>query len=160
MARLIFLSPHPYPDDYLPLAYMKNSIALLVSALASLALSAGAADPLESGFLNPPDSAKPHTWWHWMNGNITQVGLQQDLKAMKEIGLGGATIVNVDCGIPPGPVEFMSPEWRNDFKFAVQQADQLGFKLCVENCAGWSRDRKSTRLNSSHFQVSRMPSSA
>ena len=110
----------------------------MVSALASLALSAVAADPLESGFLNPPDSAKPHTWWHWMNGNITQVGIQEDLKAMKEIGLGGATIVNVDSGIPRGPVEFMSPEWRDDFKYAVQQADQLGFKLCVENCAGWS----------------------
>ena len=57
---------------------------------------------------------------------------------MKQIGLGGATIVNVDCGIPSGSVPFMSPEWRDDFKFAVQEADRLGFKLCVENCAGWS----------------------
>src|SRR5579859_6830060 len=102
---------------------MKNSTALLVSAFVSLTLSAAAADPLEAGFLNPPDSAKPHTWWHWMNGNITQVGIQEDLKAMKEIGLGGATIVNVDSGIPRGPVGFMSPEWRDDFKFAVQQAN-------------------------------------
>src|SRR5260370_42500736 len=57
---------------------------------------------------------------------------------MKQIGLGGATIVNVDCGIPRGPVAFMSPEWREDFKFAVQEANRLGLKLCVENCAGWS----------------------
>jgi hypothetical protein len=101
-------------------------------------VSAAPGDPLEAGFLNPPDSARPETWWHWMNGNITKVGIKDDLEAMKQIGLGGATIVNVDCGIPPGPVKFMSPEWRDDFKFAVSEASRLGLKLCVENCAGWS----------------------
>jgi len=103
-----------------------------------LTAAAASADPLESGFLNPPNSARPQTWWHWMNGNITKEGITADLEAMKQIGLGGATIVNVDCGIPHGPVNFMSPEWRTDFKFAVQEANRLGLKLCVENCAGWS----------------------
>jgi len=103
-----------------------------------LASSALAADSLESGFLNPPDSAKPQTWWHWMNGNTTKAGITADLEAMKQIGLGGATVVIVDCEIPPGPVKFMSPEWREHFKFAVQEADRLGLKLTVENCAGWS----------------------
>jgi hypothetical protein len=113
---------------------------LLTSAAFCLAfaMTAAAADPLESGFRSPPDSARPQTWWHWMNGNITKAGITADLEAMKEIGLGGATIVNVDCGIPHGPVAFMSPEWREDFKFAVEEADRLGLKLCVENCAGWS----------------------
>ena len=27
------------------------------------------ADPLRNGFLNPPPSARPRVWWHWMNGN-------------------------------------------------------------------------------------------
>src|SRR5215469_4475041 len=81
-------------------------------------------DSLEAGFRNPPDSAKPHTWWHWMNGNITREGISADLEAMKQIGLGGATIVNVDCDIPRGPVPFMSPEWRGDFKFAVEEANR------------------------------------
>ena len=110
------------------------------SAALCLAFTVAAAsiDPLQSGFLNPPDSARPQTWWHWMNGNITKAGITTDLEAMKQIGLGGATIVNVDCGIPRGPVAFMSPEWREDFKFAVQEANRLGLKLCVENCAGWS----------------------
>jgi hypothetical protein len=103
-----------------------------------LTASAASTDSLETGFLNPPDSAKPQTWWHWMNGNITQEGITADLEAMKQIGLGGATIVNVDCGIPRGPVTFMSPEWRELFKFTVQEANRLGLELCVENCAGWS----------------------
>ncbi|RYX80646.1 hypothetical protein EON83_27615 [bacterium] len=95
-------------------------------------------DGLRSGFLAPPQSAKPQTWWHWMNGNISKAGITADLEAMKRIGLGGATIVNVDGGIPEGPVEFMSAQWREDFKFAVQEADRLGLKLTVANCAGWS----------------------
>jgi len=73
-----------------------------------------------------------------MNGNITTNGITADLEAMKSIGLGGATIVNVDSGIPRGPVNFMSPEWREDFKFAMQEASRLGLEMCVENCAGWS----------------------
>jgi len=32
-------------------------------------------DALERGFQNPPDSAKPRVWWHWMNGNITKEGI-------------------------------------------------------------------------------------
>jgi hypothetical protein len=40
-----------------------------------LTTSTAFADSLEAGFLNPPDSAKPHTWWQWMNGNITREGL-------------------------------------------------------------------------------------
>jgi len=119
---------------------MKLLRLLSGSAWLSLILTTSAAptDPLESGFLNPPDSARPQSWWHWMNGNITKEGITADLEAMKRIGLGGATIVNVDCGIPRGPVTFMSPEWREDFKFAVQEANRLGLELCVENCAGWS----------------------
>lgn len=110
------------------------------SAVLGLVLGVFAApeDSLESGFHGPPDSAKPHTWWHWMNGNITKEGITADLEAMKQIGLGGATIVNVDCGIPAGKVPFMSPEWREDFKFAVSEANRLNLRLGVENCAGWS----------------------
>ncbi len=123
--------------NYLQTNIMKFPHLLIRSAALCLALTAAAA-PLETGFRNPPDSARPHTWWHWMNGNITKAGITADLEAMKQIGLGGATIVIVDCGIPAGPVKFMSPEWREDFKFAVQEADRLGLKLTVENCAGWS----------------------
>jgi hypothetical protein len=111
------------------------SAALLCLALTTIGAPV---DSLESGFTNPPDGAKPQTWWQWMNGNITKAGITADLEAMKQIGLGGATVVNLDCGIPRGNVPFMSPEWRDDFKFAVQEADRLGLKLGVENCAGWS----------------------
>jgi len=120
---------------------MMQSLRLsLGSALLCLGLTAftAPADSLETGFLNPPESARPHTWWQWMNGNLSQPGITADLQEMKNIGLGGATVVNLDCGIPRGNVPFMSPEWRADFRFAMQEANRLDFKLSVENCAGWS----------------------
>lgn len=109
----------------------------LGAALLCLAHAASAA-PLDADFQNPPDSAKPRTWWHWMNGNITKAGITTDLEAMKRGGIGGATIVNADCGIPRGSVNFMGPEWREDVKFAVSEANRLGLEICVENCGGWT----------------------
>ena len=55
---------------------------------------------LAQGFRDPPAQAKPQTWWHWMNGNITREGITADLEAMKQIGLGGAQIFNVSESIP------------------------------------------------------------
>jgi hypothetical protein len=46
-------------------------------------------------FITPPDSARPHTWWHWMNGNVTKEGITADLEAMAKVGIGGAQIFNV-----------------------------------------------------------------
>jgi hypothetical protein len=121
---------------------MKSSFSSVFKILvfaAAIGLSRGvAADLLEAGFLAPPDSARPQVWWHWMNGNITREGITADLEAMKHVGIGGATIVNVDCDIPRGPVKFMSPEWRDLFQFTLQEANRLGLEICVENCAGWS----------------------
>jgi hypothetical protein len=100
--------------------------------------SAQAQEALEQGFRRPPDSAKPHTWWHWMNGNITKEGLTKDIREMRRVGLGGAQIFNVDDGIPAGPVAYLSPEWLALFKHAVEEADKAGLELCFHNCAGWS----------------------
>ena len=73
-----------------------------------------------------------------MNGNITREGITADLEAMKRAGIGGAQIFNVDCGIPPGPVKILSPEWRALVVHAAKEADRLGLELCLHNCAGWS----------------------
>ncbi|HLK61758.1 MAG TPA: glycosyl hydrolase, partial [Chthonomonadaceae bacterium] len=97
-----------------------------------------AQDALEAGFKNPPVSARPHTWWHWMNGNVTKAGITADLEAMKRIGIGGAQIFNVDVGLPDGKTPMMSPQWQDAMQFAVKEAHRLGMDLCVHNGAGWS----------------------
>ncbi|GMU81681.1 MAG: hypothetical protein AMXMBFR47_15520 [Planctomycetota bacterium] len=112
-----------------------------LSAVFTLFVTAGCGighRDLEAGFRTPPAEARPHTWWHWMNGNVTRAGITADLEAMQEIGLSGAQIFNVSESIPKGPVDIMSPEWRELVKFAASEANRLGLELCMHNCSGWS----------------------
>ena len=121
---------------------LKLTFASILLGLSTGAFSiARAAEPtadLAQGFAAPPDSAKPHTWWHWMNGNVTKEGITADLESMKRVGIGGAQIFNVLEGIPLGPVNYMTPEWLEMVHHAAAEADRLGMELCFHNCAGWS----------------------
>ena len=94
------------------------------------------ADDIEAQFKTPPEAAKPWTWWHWMSGNITRAGISCDLEAMKKQGLGGAVVFNVNT-VTAGPIKVFSPEWQALLKHAAQEADRIGIKLSIENCAGW-----------------------
>ena len=72
-----------------------KDICLATALLAlSLSVSAGAAD-LESGFKAPPHAAKPHTWYHLMNGNVTKAGITRDFEELAKVGIGG-----VRCSTP------------------------------------------------------------
>lgn len=55
-------------------------------------------DTLALGFENPPNSAAPRVWWHWMNGNVTQQGITADLEWMKSVHIGGMTMFDGDVG--------------------------------------------------------------
>lgn len=115
--------------------------ALSLGFLVHTGVNSLAAEPgekLAAQFASPPESAKPQTWWHWMNGNITKVGITADLEAMKRVGINGVEVFNVSEGIPDGPAPFMSPQWLELFKFAAAEADRLGMEICFHNCAGWS----------------------
>jgi hypothetical protein len=76
------------------------------------------ADELVKAFGHPPDSARPHTFWHWMNGNITKEGITADVEAMKQAGIGGVFLFVVEGrateSVPvyvEKPVRHLTPEW-------------------------------------------------
>lgn len=76
--------------------------------------------------MNPPDSARPRVWWHWMNANITKEGIRADLQWMHRIGIAG--FQNFDAALmTPQIVDkrlvYMTPEWKDTFRFAVNLAD-------------------------------------
>jgi alpha-L-rhamnosidase/Glycosyl hydrolases family 2, sugar binding domain len=111
----------------------------MITALLIIAASGDkVADPLAAAFRTPPLSARPHTWWHWMNGNVTKEGITADLEAMRQVGIGGAQMFTVDQDIPAGSAKYAGPEWRALTAFAVKEAARLGLELCLHNCAGWS----------------------
>jgi alpha-L-rhamnosidase len=114
-----------------------RAFALFLLILSPITTS-WAEDSLETGFANPPASAKPRTWWHWVSGNVSKEGITADLEAMKRIGLAGAQIFTVDQNAVKGPVVFMSPEWRDLVKHALSEASRLNLEISMEGCDGWS----------------------
>jgi hypothetical protein len=116
--------------------------ALAVAVLGAWALAAqSGGDALRRGFENPPDSAKPRVWWHWMNGNITKEGIQADLQWMKRVGIGG--FQNFDAALStPQIVDhrlvYMTPEWKDAFRYAATLADELGLEMAIAGSPGWS----------------------
>jgi len=95
------------------------------------------AGDIESDFLHPPDSARPWVYWYFMDGNFSREGLTADLESMKRAGLGGGIFLEVNVGVPRGPVEFMGSRWRELFAHAVHEADRLGLQLAVGTGPGW-----------------------
>jgi len=96
------------------------------------------AQPLEEFFRTPPDSARPYTWWHWVNGNVSKEGITKDLESMKAVGLGGFVLFDCSVGIPPGPVKYNSTQDHQLRSFAIAEADRLGLDAGFNNASGWS----------------------
>ena len=109
----------------------------MVAGLA-LAGSVFAGAGLEQGFRAPPRTAKPHTWFHMMNGNVTKEGLTRDFEELARAGIGGVQMFDAGCDIPPGGLDFNSPEWFEMFRHAASEARRLGLEICIPNCSGWS----------------------
>jgi len=93
---------------------------------------------IEQAFRNPPTTAYARTWWHWMNGNISEIGITRDLEAMKRVGCSGFQIFQVGTGIPKGPVDYGSPQHIELLRHAAHEADRLGLEFAMHNCPGWS----------------------
>ena len=96
------------------------------------------ADRLAAGFVSAPASARPWVYWMWMDGNLTWDGITADLEAMRGVGIGGVIICEVNVGVPRGPVEFMSPEWRRLFAYVVREAERLGLEITLNAGPGWT----------------------
>ena len=94
-------------------------------------------DSLVRLFDQPPPSAKPWVYWYFMDGNLTHEGMMADLQSMHKAGIGGAIFLEVNLGIPRGPVDFMSPEWQDLFVDAVHEADRLGIQIALAAGPGW-----------------------
>ena len=113
-------------------------LLLLAFALTGIGHAAGAGSDLEQGFRNPPESARPWVYWFVMDGNLTREGITADFEALKRAGIGGVIFMEVDVGIPRGPVKFMSPQWRALFKHAVTEAERLGLQITLNAGPGWT----------------------
>jgi alpha-L-rhamnosidase len=119
---------------------MKSKLNLLVFCLFIYSQNF-AQSPLKTNFQTPPNAAKPRVWWHWMNGNISKEGIQKDLEWMNRVGIGG--FQNFDAAlftpvVVPKKIVFMTPEWKDAFKFTTNLADKLKLEMAIAGSPGWS----------------------
>jgi len=121
---------------------MKTIVFLLLSIVASAQVVATKpGDPLLDGFIHPSQSARPLVWWHWMNGNISKEGIKLDLEWMHRIGIVG--FQNFDAALATPQVvdhriAYMTPEWKDAFKYATTLADHFGMQEAIAGSPGWS----------------------
>jgi hypothetical protein len=123
-------------------ATRKAWIVALAVAVGALSASAQTSeDALRHGFENPPDSARPRVWWHWMNGNVTKQGIQADLEWMKRAGIAGFQNFDASLATPQIVKQrliYMTPPWKDAFRYATTLADQLGLERAIAGSPGWS----------------------
>lgn len=116
-------------------------ILLSVIVYGLLFMGSTHAQDLKSGFLTPPQEARPQVWWHWMDGNITKDGIRKDLEWMHRSGIGGFHCFEAGLGIEPiveKRLVYMSPEWQDAFRYAMTLADSLDMETAIASCPGWS----------------------
>ena len=95
-------------------------------------------DDLEKLFTNPPDSARPGVYWYFMDGNLDREGMTADLESMKAAGIGNLIFLEVNVGVPRGPVNFLSEPWQDLFAHAVHEAERLGIEITLGSGPGWT----------------------
>jgi hypothetical protein len=111
------------------------------------AISTAPAIDLDEAFKSPPAGTRPFVLWMWMGSNISAPGITRDLEAMKEAGIGGATIFSLADTLTPWAgviiksptpeiVTFTEPWWAM-LRHAAAEAQRLRLELIIFNCAGY-----------------------
>ena len=103
---------------------------------------------LAGKFAQPSDEYRPHVWWHWLGSNFSKEGITKDLEAMKEAGIGGATIFNIASSVQEShfPMEnnpwpwqtYRSDAWWDAIEHTVKEARRLGLKIGLHGTPGYS----------------------
>ncbi|MDR1762729.1 MAG: hypothetical protein LBR64_02055 [Dysgonamonadaceae bacterium] len=103
---------------------------------------------LAGKFEHPSDEYRPHVWWHWLGSNFSKSGITADLEAMKEAGIGGATIFNIASSVQeshfpmennPWPEQtFRSEAWWDAIEHTMKEARRLGLKIGLHGTPGYA----------------------
>ena len=120
------------------------ALPLLTLPLLAFPAWLGAAERNSGGdlakeFQSPPDSARMWTWWFWLGDRVDTESITADLEALKAQGLAGVTVSSLSGpGISGKGPDYMSPEWRKNFKHTIKEAERLGLGVSAMLCSGWN----------------------
>jgi hypothetical protein len=117
------------------------SVLLAVFVFMTPVLSQAPENTLFQHFQNPPQSARPRTWWHWTGGNVTQEGISKDLEWMRRAGIAGFQLADVSFGsgqTVEKKILFGTPDWLAAVRHAAEEAERLNLEMAIFSSAGWS----------------------
>ncbi len=100
--------------------------------------SSSGIDAIKQGFAMPPAAARPGVYWYFMDGNRNKAAMTADMESMKAAGISSLIYLEVNVGIPRGPVDFLSDEWKNLFRHAVKEGERLGIEIILGTGPGWA----------------------
>ena len=113
-----------------------------LSVLFALTAAISAFAQEESLFLNPPKENRPETWFHFIGDNVSREGVEADLKAISQAGIGGIQWFHGAFGGRwPGvehPVVPLSEEWDRMVEHMARTARDYQLRLTLQTCPGWA----------------------
>ncbi|MDF1576686.1 MAG: glycosyl hydrolase [Bacteroidales bacterium] len=113
-------------------------VTYFLSACGGGKKSTGEYKQLKKSFERPDNSARPGVYWYFMDGNLSREEMTADLESMKKVGIGHVLFLEVNVGVPQGPVKFLSEEWQDCFAHAVRECERLGIVLTLGSGPGWT----------------------
>ena len=88
------------------------------------------------------DTTRPWTFWYWMYGAVSEEGIRADLKAMKDVGLGGCYLMPIRGAVEKpeyeGKADALSDNFWRMIDLSLQQADSLGLDMGIHVCDGFA----------------------
>ena len=116
------------------------SLTLLLLLLSETSV-AQAYQQLWQGFKKPAGTALPKVYWWWLNGNVDTVRLKEELRSIKNAGIGGVDIFEIGVtaanNTPAGPA-FMGNESLKAIEIAIREATRLNLEVGLNLASSWN----------------------
>ena len=88
------------------------------------------------------NTTRPWTFWYWMYGAVSEEGIRADLKAMKDVGLGGCYLMPIRGAAERpeygGKADALSDNFWRMVDLSLTQADSLGLDMGIHVCDGFA----------------------
>ncbi len=96
-------------------------------------------ESLQQNFIVPHDTNTVWCYYYWINDDISLEGVTKDMEAMKEFGIGGLFVGNINPANRNGRVPLFSDEWWDITVHTVKEGHRLGIDVGFFNSPGWSQ---------------------
>jgi len=99
---------------------------------------------LWTGFLNPPEAAKPWCYYWWINGHVDERTITADLEAMRDVGFGGILLFDSrgywdddDEHVvnPKAELDWGSPRWYDLVEHTLRECARLKLEFTMNASA-------------------------